>query len=106
MVFGAFSKMIHNMPVQAVLKTLELQCRMLEADLENHRLASDEDALSILCFNQFLQTIKIGQKVQRFRSLPLDHLEFYRETITRLVNAKELPASAMEHFEHAFPMVA
>jgi hypothetical protein len=105
MVFGAFSRTIHNTPVQAVLKTLDLECFMLEDDLEHHRLTSDEDVLSILCFRQFVRMVKAEAVVHRLKALPPDHLEFYKETIVRLVNAKELPAAAMEQFEHAFPLI-
>lgn len=105
MVFGAFSKMISNMPVQAVIKAIELECKMLESDKENHRVTLDEDAYSILSFGQFIRRVKAGEAVRLNKLLPLDHLEFYRETIVRLVNAGELPASTMEQFENAFPLI-
>ena len=105
MMFGAFSKMISNTPVQAVLKSLDLECKMLEDDLEHHRLTSDEDILSILCFRQFVRMAQAEAVVSRFKPLPPDHLEFYKETIVRLVNAKELPAAAIEQFEHAFLLI-
>lgn len=105
MIFGAFSKMISSMPVQAVLKTLDLECKMLEDDLEHHCLTGDEDTFSILCFSQFVQKVKAGEVMRRLKSLPFDHLEFYRETVVRLVNANQLPSSAMEQFERAFPLI-
>lgn len=104
MVFGVFSKMIHNLPDQAVLRTLDLECGMLEEDLEHQRLTSDGDALSILSFGQFVQMARNGVAIPGAKSLPFDHLEFYRETVTRLVRARELPPSAMELFEDAFPL--
>lgn len=103
MVFGEFSKMVENMPPEAVLKTLDLECRTIEDDLEHHRLASDEDAISILCFRQFIRMAQAEDMMSCLRPLPVDHLKFYRETIARLVNARELPASAMEQFAYAFP---
>lgn len=105
MVFGTFSKMISGMPIQAVLKTLDLECRMLAEDLECHRLTSHEDALSILSFGEFVRMVKAGEVVHRLRTSPPDHLEFYKETVVRLVNANELPASAMEQFEQAFSLI-
>jgi hypothetical protein len=105
MVFGTFSKMISGMPIQAVLKTLDLECRMLAEDLECHRLSSREDALSILSFGEFVRMVKAGEMVHRLKTSPPDHLEFYKETVVRLVNANELPKSAMEQFEQAFSLI-
>jgi hypothetical protein len=105
MVFGAFSKMISNLPVQAVLKALDLECEMIEDDLKHHRLALDEDTFSILCFSRFVQDVKAGKAMHRLKPLPPDHLEFYKETVVRLVNATELPPSVMGQFERAFSII-
>jgi hypothetical protein len=105
MVFGAFSNMISKMPIQAVLKSLDLECKMLEDDLQHHRLTVDEDTFSILCFSLFVQKVKAGEVMHRLKPVPYDHLEFYKETVVRLVNANELPASAMQQFERAFPLI-
>ena len=35
-IFGRFAKMIANLPSQAIPKALDLQCKMLEDDLEHH----------------------------------------------------------------------
>lgn len=104
MVFSAFSKTIGNIPVQAVLKTIELECKMVQDDLQYGRLEAGNSALSVLYFGQFIQMVKRGEAIHSVRRLPPDHLEFYRETIVRLVNANELPASTMEQFERAFPV--
>jgi hypothetical protein len=77
---------------------------MLEEDVEHHRLALDGDALSILRFGRFVRMVKSGEVMRRLEFIPLDHLEFYKETLVRLVNATELPASVMEQFEYAFPL--
>jgi hypothetical protein len=103
MVFGAFSKMIGGMPVQAVVKMIDLECKMLEEDVEHHRLALDGDALSILRFGRFVRMVKSGEVMRRLEFVPPDHLEFYKETLIRLVNAMELPVSVMKQFEYAFP---
>jgi DnaJ-domain-containing protein 1 len=102
--FGAFSKMIHNMPVQAVLRAIDLECGMLEDDMEQRRLMSEADAHSILCFGRFIRIVKDGEPMRHFKGVPLDHLEFYKETLVRLVNSSQLPASAMEQFESAFSL--
>ena len=108
MVFGAFSKMINNLPVQAVIAALELECKMLENDKENRRLDAhvQEDTFSILSFGQFVRMAKKGEVARFDKPLPPDHLEFYRETIVRLVNAGELAPPAMEQFANAFRLVS
>ncbi|HEX3628079.1 MAG TPA: hypothetical protein VH280_21925 [Verrucomicrobiae bacterium] len=104
MVFGTVSKMVSSLPVEAIIRALDLQCRMLKDDLDHSRLVLDEDVSSILQFNQFIGTVKNGQASFRAKLLPLDHLEFYRETLIKLIQAKELPAATMEQFTKAFPV--
>lgn len=108
MVFGAFSKMINDLPVQAVIAALELECKMLENDKENRRLDVhvQEDTFSILSFGQFVRMAKKGEVTRFDKPLPPDHLEFYRETIVRLVNAGELAPPAMEQFANTFRLVS
>lgn len=61
MVFSAFSKTIGNIPVQAILKKLDLECKMIQDDLEYGRLEAGNSSLSILYFGQFLQMTKRGE---------------------------------------------
>jgi hypothetical protein len=100
--FDVFSKMIADLPARAVPKALELQCRMIEEDEENRRLASREDACSILYFRQFMQSINSGQAMERLKQLSPDHIEFYKETIVRLIQAEVLPPSTMGQFDAIF----
>jgi len=100
--FYVFTKTIARLPVQAIPKALELECKMLEDDLEYNRLALSEDTTSVLCFSQFVQFAKQGRIMRCTRPLPPDHIEFYKETIVRLVHANLLPQSAMDQFDHAF----
>lgn len=102
MVFRAFSKMIEGLPAPAVIKALEAQCRMLESDIEHKRLTTMEDALSILSFRHFVRMAQGGDVARCSRPLPVDHVEFYRTVTARLVDARELPSSAMEQFDFAF----
>jgi hypothetical protein len=103
--FRTFSKMISDIPAKAVLKALDLECKSLELDLELHRSSFDEDSFSILCFRQFVRMVKEGESMRCLTPLPSDHLEFYRETIDRLMKADNLPASAMEQFDYTFRFV-
>lgn len=100
--FGTFSKMVGTLPPEAIIGALDLECKMILDDRLHSRLAEDEGSLSLLYFDQFVKMVKVGGSIRRFRGLPPDHLEFYRETILRLIDAKELPASAMDQFDRAF----
>jgi len=102
MVFSAFAEMIRGLPPEAIINGLDLECRELENDFETGCLDPDEDALSILCFKQFIQMVRKGQVLRCAKHLPSEHLDFYRETIARLVQANELRAAALEYFEEAF----
>lgn len=94
--------MISGLPARAVPKALDLQCKMIEEDEENRRLASPEDACSILCFRQFVQTVASGQSMERLKPISPDHIEFYKETIVRLIQSEVLPPSAMDRFDAIF----
>jgi hypothetical protein len=102
--FGTFSKMVSNLPAQAVLNAVELEGKMLEDDIEQHRFKMDGDAFSILSFRQFVQMAGTGNVVRCAKPLPPDHVEFYKETIVRLVQAGELPKAAMDQFDYAFKL--
>ena len=104
MIFGPFSKMVSNLPAQAVLRAIDLECKTLEDNVKFDRLIVNEEVMSIFCFRQFLRMVKTEDVIRCLKPLPADHLEFYKETIFRLVDATELPASAVEQFEEAFPI--
>ena len=100
--FELFAKMVTDLPARAIPGVLDLECKMLQADAQNHRVDFPEDAHSILCFRQFVQTAKLGHAMLFPKPFPPDHIEFFKETIVRLVQAGELPPSAMEEFDDAF----
>ncbi len=100
--FPIFSRMISHIPTPAVLRALDVECRMLEEDVENDRLNLTEDTLSILCFEGFVHMAKCGNVMRCSMHLPTDHAEFYKETVLRLVQAGELPDTAAEEFDYAF----
>lgn len=101
-IFDIFSKMISNLPQDAIINALDRECQMLADDMENRRLDSPEAAFSITCFRQFVHAAKDGKTMQHVKSLPLDHIEFYKETVVRLIQAGELPQSAMSQFDSTF----
>ena len=100
--FDVFVRTITNLPTLAILKALDLECKTLECDLESHRLMSTEDAFSILCFRQFVRMAKQGKVMRCVNPLPPDHTEFYKATIARLIEVKELPQVAVEQFDYTF----
>jgi len=100
--FELFANMVANLPVRAIPRVLDLECHMLEGDAQNHRMDFPEDAHSILCFRQFVQTARLGHAMLFPNPFPPDHIAFFKETIVRLVQADELPLSAMDQFEDAF----
>ena len=102
MVFRAFSRMIEGLPAPAVIKALEAQCKMLESDIEHHRLATTEEAFSILSFHHFVRMAQSGNVARCARPLPQEHVDFYKIITARLVDARELPSSAMEQFDYTF----
>jgi hypothetical protein len=101
-IFDLFARMLADLPPQCVLKALDLECRMLKDDVENNRLPLPEDAFSIFYFRTFVHAAKFGLAMNGRRLLPPDHLEFFKETIVRLVHANELPQAAMDQFDRTF----
>ena len=94
--------MVRKLPAQGIVKTLDLECQMLENDIENNRLPVPADAFSIFFFREFVNAVKLGRTVNCGRPMPADHIEFFRETILRLVLAGELPQAAIDQFDRVF----
>lgn len=101
-IFRIFSNVIRNLPTPAILKTLDAECHMLEDDMEHYRFNMTPDVLSILCFRGFVKMAKAETVMRCYLRIPPEHVEFYKETIVRLVQAGELSPSAMEQFDEAF----
>jgi len=101
-IFELFAKMLTNLPAQCVFKAVDLECQMLKNDIENNRLPLPEDAFSIFYFREFVHAAKLGRSLSYSKPLPPDHVEFFKETIVRLVQSQELPPGAMDQFDHAF----
>ena len=96
--------MIGNIPALAVLKALDGECKMLEDDLAHYRLSMTADTLSIFSFREFVQMAKLGVFLHCSMHLPPEHIGFYRETVVRLIQAGELPSSAMNEFDQVFAL--
>jgi hypothetical protein len=102
--FDLLTRTIASVPARAVIKLIDLECNMLESDFEHDRSAASAEANSVLLFRRFVHTAKGGGEMHPVSPLPPAHIEFYKETIVRLVQANELPPSAMEQFDHAFKL--
>jgi hypothetical protein len=101
-IFSIFSRVIRDLPVPAILPTLNAECNMLQDDIEHYRSNMSEDVLSILCFGGFVRMLKAHNVMRCSLQVPPDHVEFYKETIIRLIQAGELTSSAMDQFDYAF----
>ena len=104
--FEVLSKTIGKLPAQAVLQTLDAECNAIREDLERRRREVTPDDLSILCFGEYVRLVKANSVMRCSKMLPLDHLEFYKETVVRLIHAGALPPSAMEEFDYTFSLKA
>ena len=84
--------MIDNIPVGAIIRTLEREQRMVEDDLAHQRPVSLKEAESILNFCYFVEAVREGSPGWAFTlPLPPEHLTFYRKTLDRLIAAQHLP---------------
>jgi hypothetical protein len=101
-IFELFTTMIESLPPQAILKALDLECDMLENDAKNHRLPVPEDAFSIFYFREFVRAIKLRKVMRPVKPLPSVHIEFFKKTVVRLVQANELPQAALDQFDRQF----
>lgn len=100
--FDHFAEKIITMPAKAIVGALALNCKLLDEDLRVYRSAFAKDEYSILCFRQFLRSVRSGCGIFPRRCLPPDHLELFKHTIVRLVHVDELPPEAMDAFDGAF----
>jgi len=99
--FGKFLDTIEGLPVEAIYLVTEREKEMIEEDISYHRPFPITDTMSILSFCRFLHAAMIGLSVYP-SILPLDHIEFYRRIVFRLVGARELPPLALQQFDSAF----
>lgn len=101
--FRAFADTVASLPPRAVIRTLDLQARMLQDDLIMKRPVPPNQTQSVISFCLFIAAAKIGGPAPVADVLPLEHLAFYRQTVWRLIDAGELPSIAGEQFDCSFP---
>lgn len=93
--------MINGLPPEAVFIAAARERRMIEEDLSCQRALPSVEAMSVLNFCRFIETASAGGIVLR-EPLPINHIDFYRKTIARLIKANELPMCAHRQFDIAF----
>lgn len=98
--FERFTAMIDKVPAKGVVRAAELECQMLQSDLARKRTLPIEEVRSILAFCEFLK-MRLATRAPHC-ALPMQHLGFYRKTVERLIEARELPSEAKEQFDEAF----
>jgi len=100
-VFESFCEMIDGIPPGSILQTVENRCHKLQNDVFSKLVPYGQEVISILTFNRFLASangyIEFSPSV-----LPAPHLAFFRKTVARLVEAKELPADSLRWFDEGF----
>jgi len=101
-IFDLFTERIRDVPAKAVLSALALECEMLEDDMSQNCSILTLDIFSILYFGQFLRLAKLGKAMCIVEGFPPAHVKFYKETTAKLVEAKQLPPSAVVEFDNAF----
>ena len=112
--FNTFAAVISEMPARAILHSLELERRMIEDDILSGRTFAEDDSDSILQFCRFVKGMKLAVTQPRATVplpvpaavLPRSHVDFFRETVIRLIKAKALPDDALKRFELAFARTA
>jgi hypothetical protein len=99
--FESFCKMLESIPTKAVVRAAEAERKMVVDDLEKKRTELDENVVSVLGFCNLL-ILAVRGIYSAIPFLPAEHRVFYRHIVQRLVNAGELPADFLEHFNRIF----
>ena len=97
--FDSFADMIENIPPTAILRVLQREQHMLEEDLICQRPVPFKEAESILNFCRFIAAAREEHQTRFSNPLPQSHLEFYRKTVERLIDAEQLPFDARMEFD-------
>ena len=101
-IFDLFSRMISDAGAGAIVEELDLECRMLEDEQWRRHLPLTPEEFSILRFGQFIRAARTGREMCSVEAVPPDHIEFYKTTVLRLIQANELPIAAASQFDQTF----
>jgi hypothetical protein len=101
--FDSFAEMIANIPAQSIKRVIAQESFMLGLDLARQRPLLPAEVGSILVFAHFIGAGgKCPHSVLVSIDLPPAHVDFFRRTVVRLIDAGELPNVAREEFEKIF----
>ena len=102
--FLRIERSLEQLPPSAVIKTLDLQCRMLAEDVQRGRPAPASEVASIQGFYHFIVSVNRDQS-QPVKPWPvrLEHLKCFLNLLERLIRAGELPPEAMTQFCRLYP---
>jgi len=98
--FEAFAEMVEAISPHSIIEALEWEIPILEKLRAYPRPAPSADAESILHFAKFVVAARREMPVEfSAAALPSQHHDFYGKTVARLVNAEELPFTAIAKFD-------
>jgi hypothetical protein len=100
--FKRFVQKISKSPPQAIIGALDRECDLLRRGLTDSRDGLPDQAYSILYFKIFVRAARVGDVLDLIIRLPAGEVEFFQKTTIRLVQANELPVSALDHFQSTF----
>ena len=98
--FEIFANTLDRLPIKGLRRAIELEMRMLEADVSGQRIPDDLEVKSILAFCRFVNYVSTGTTLADVK-LPVAHVAYYRNLVLRLIEAGELPANAITQFDAA-----
>ena len=98
--FESFANMVETMPARAIIPMLERERHMLEEDLARQRPVPAQETTSILAFCRFVEAArKLTPADFPIQNLPARQVQFYRQTVARLVEVEGLPYQAKDDFD-------
>jgi len=102
--FNAFADLVELLSPALVIQATELQGGILERALDRNRPVPRDEAMSIISFCRFIRAIRQspGSLPLFAPPIPSVQLAFYRKTVSRLIQAGELPESTLREFDYIF----
>jgi hypothetical protein len=100
-IFESFVEILNGIPASGMLKAIELERQVLKDDLAYKRVSGGEELASIFSFCEFVKAVAEKDMITPV-SLSMTHVVGYRTIVMRLIEAAELPATALEQFNLTF----
>jgi|GEM_PF-3818859 hypothetical protein len=95
-----FLELLEGIPAKGIPLVIELEREMLMDDSLHERIADGEVA-SIFIFCEFVKAVSDKDMITPV-ALPKSHVAGYKTIVMRLIEAGELPATALEQFYLTF----